>query len=133
LGSAKDPIVSGATIIIMAELSPEKRAWFCLGSFWGWHCLVQACKHLLLTSKSFLSHLDFGQTHAQPRMGVHVIQERSMRVELQLSQVQTLGALCACMQQGAAQVAEVEASRGIQGGEGTLGRPRKSYKFREFS
>jgi len=66
-------------------------------------------------------------------MGVHVIQERSMRVELQLSQVQTLGALCACMQQGAAQVAEVEASRGIQGGEGTLGRPRKSYKFREFS
>jgi len=31
---------------------------------------VQVCKHLLLTSKSFLPHLDFGQAHAQPCMGV---------------------------------------------------------------
>jgi len=41
----RPPSFSGATI--MGELRPEKRMWFRLGSFWGWHCLAeQARKHL---------------------------------------------------------------------------------------
>ena len=62
----------------------------------------------------FLPHLEFGQTHAQPPMGIKLLQERSLRAGVLLSQEQTPGARCACHPPAAAQPAKAEASRGTQ-------------------